>query len=69
MKEVQVLRLLPEGLASKEVAAALNLAVETVRGYRSRFEAISSPGSRLIYLLGCNAELTAQDRIPYPGRC
>ena len=33
-REVQVLRLLAEGLASKEVAAALNLAVETVRSYR-----------------------------------
>ena len=33
-REVQVLRLLAEGLASKEVAAALNLAVETVRTYR-----------------------------------
>jgi DNA-binding NarL/FixJ family response regulator len=33
-REVQVLRLLAGGLASKEVAAALNLAVETVRSYR-----------------------------------
>jgi DNA-binding NarL/FixJ family response regulator len=33
-REVQVLRLLAEGLASKEVAAALNLTVETVRSYR-----------------------------------
>jgi DNA-binding NarL/FixJ family response regulator len=33
-REAQVLRLLAEGLASKEVAAALNLAVETVRTYR-----------------------------------
>jgi DNA-binding NarL/FixJ family response regulator len=33
-RQVQVLRLLAEGLASKEVAAALNLAVETVRSYR-----------------------------------
>ena len=33
-REVQVLRLLAGGLASKEVAATLNLAVETVRSYR-----------------------------------
>jgi DNA-binding NarL/FixJ family response regulator len=33
-REVQVLRLLAEGLASKEVAATLNLAVETVHSYR-----------------------------------
>jgi two-component system, NarL family, nitrate/nitrite response regulator NarL len=33
-REVQVLRLLAGGLASKEVAADLNLAVETVRSYR-----------------------------------
>jgi len=33
-REVQVLRLLAEGLVSKEVAAALNLSVETVRSYR-----------------------------------
>jgi DNA-binding NarL/FixJ family response regulator len=33
-REVQVLRLLAGGLASKEVAATLDLAVETVRTYR-----------------------------------
>ena len=33
-REVQVLRLLAEGLATKEVAATLDLAVETVRTYR-----------------------------------
>lgn len=33
-REVQVLRLLAEGRSSKEVATALNLAVETVRTYR-----------------------------------
>jgi DNA-binding NarL/FixJ family response regulator len=33
-REVQVLRLLSEGLANKEVASALDLAVETVRTYR-----------------------------------
>jgi DNA-binding NarL/FixJ family response regulator len=33
-REVQVLRLLAKGLASKEVAATLNLAVETVHSYR-----------------------------------
>ena len=33
-REVQVLRLLAEGLANKEVASALDLTVETVRSYR-----------------------------------
>jgi DNA-binding NarL/FixJ family response regulator len=33
-REIQILRLLAEGRATKEVASALNLAVETVRSYR-----------------------------------
>jgi DNA-binding NarL/FixJ family response regulator len=33
-REIQVLRLVAEGRSSKEVAVALNLAVETVRTYR-----------------------------------
>jgi DNA-binding NarL/FixJ family response regulator len=33
-REIEVLRLLAEGLATKEVAVALNLAVETIRTYR-----------------------------------
>lgn len=33
-REVQVLRFLAEGLTTKEVASALDLAVETIRTYR-----------------------------------